>query len=80
MRKFITALTLALTLSATGCTMSNQYGECKGLADENEKNPALNYEVSTGNVVLAIIFSETLLWPGLTAAFWLYCPTGPKAK
>jgi hypothetical protein len=73
MKKIFTALCLAATL-ATGCTMSNEYGACKGLATEDEMDPSLHYSVSTYNVVLAVIFSETLLWPGLTAAFWLKCP------
>lgn len=78
MKKLFTALCLAATLCATGCEMSNNYGECKGFIDQGEKDPNLKYEVSKRNVILAIIFSETLLWPGLTGAFWVWCPTGRK--
>jgi hypothetical protein len=79
MRKFVTALTLALALGATGCRTETAYGQCKGLIDKDEEQANLNYEVSTRNVVLALIFSETLLWPGLTAAFWVWCPVSQKA-
>jgi hypothetical protein len=71
-RGLVVALVLALGLSA--CTMSNELGECKGLATEDEMRRDLRYEVKTSNVIWAVIFSETLLWPGLTAAFWLKCP------
>lgn len=76
MKKLIAPLILALALTATGCTRETEFGECKGLATESEKDANLKYSVSTWNVVLSVIFSETLLWPGLTAAFWLWCPTG----
>jgi hypothetical protein len=77
--KKIGALALLALITVTGCTTSNQYGECKGLVNEGEKDPRLNYEVSTGNVILSVLFGGSLVWPGLTAAFWVWCPTGPKA-
>jgi hypothetical protein len=76
-KKIVAALALAgLITTATGCTTSTSYGECKGFANMDERDAKLKYEVSTGNIVWSVIFSETLLWPGLTAAFWIWCPTG----
>ncbi len=79
MKKFATAMMLALTLAATGCQTSTTYGECKGFFNSDEKNPNLEYHYSTRNIVLAVIFSGSLLWPVLTGGLWLECPTGPKA-
>jgi hypothetical protein len=74
MKKIVAAICLAAGLMMTGCTMSNEYGACKGFANEDEKDPNLHYSIKTTNVVWAVIFSETLLWPILTASFWLKCP------
>jgi hypothetical protein len=78
MKRLLNILILVIAFTATGCEMSNQYGQCKGFADKDEESPKLNYEVSVWNVVWAAIFSETLLWPILTGAFWLWCPTSKK--
>lgn len=74
MRNYLTAVILAAAMTLGACTTSNELGECKGLATEKEMNPDLRYEVKTMNVVWAVIFSETLFWPVLTAMFWLKCP------
>jgi hypothetical protein len=73
-KKLIAPLMLAAALFTTGCETSNQYGACKGLASYDEKDPSLHYSYSTRNIILSVLFSETLLWPGITAAFWLKCP------
>jgi hypothetical protein len=78
MRKFMTLLPLIALLGAAGCETETSYGQCKGLLDADEEQKDLKYEVSTRNVVLSILFSETLLWPGLTAAFWYHCPVARK--
>lgn len=78
MRRLLAVTALAAML--TGCTMDNEYGACKGFANESEKDPNLKYEVKTMNIVLAVIFSETIFWPVLTGAFWVWCPTGPVKK
>lgn len=79
MKKFAAATMLALTLFVTGCQTSTAYGDCQGIFTESDKNPNLEYHYSTRNIVLAVIFSGSLLWPVLTAGLWLECPTGPKA-
>ena len=68
-------LVLALSLAA-GCTTRTQYGECKGFFDKDEEDPKLKYEVDTGNIIGAVIFSETLGIPILVGGLWLFCPTG----
>lgn len=77
MRKMV-GLTLALVLSA-GCETETDFGSCKGLVSMAERDPALVYEASTRNVVLAAIFSPSLIWPVMTGALWLWCPTGRAA-
>lgn len=71
-KSLLAVLLLGVLLS--GCRDSTQYGECIGLV--NDKKPELVYEVSTRNVVMAVIFSETLMMPILVGAFYLYCPVG----
>lgn len=68
------SLILAASL-AGGCATKTEFGSCKGLVTKAEKDPKLKYEVSTRNVVLAVLFSSTLLWPAATASFWIWCPT-----
>ena len=75
MRKTVAIIALATVLG--GCTTSTSYGECKGLANQAEKSPKLRYNVSVKNIFLAAIFSENLIWPILTGAFWVWCPEGP---
>lgn len=69
------SLLLALVLSlAAGCTTRTEYGECKGFFDKDEEDPKLKYEVNTGNIVGALIFSETLAIPILVGGLWVFCP------
>lgn len=71
MKKYLAILAL---LAATGCKGETEYGECIGLDDT--KNPARTYEVSTRNVVWAIIFIESLIVPVVWGLDYVYCPTG----
>lgn len=57
------------------CRDETQYGRCVGIDDA--KNPNLVYDVSTRNVVLAVIFSETLVVPIVVVFDKLYCPVSP---
>jgi len=69
---------LLSVLMASSCVFNNEHGECVGFDDEQD--PALEYNLSTRNFVLGIVFIQTLAVPivvGLEAA---YCPTGPKEK
>lgn len=78
MRKFLIALVATSLLMASGCTMQTEYGDCKGIATENEKNPKLVYETSAWNVAMDVIFSETLVAPVVGLGFALWCPVGEK--
>lgn len=69
---------LLLTALLTGCTTSTQYGECKGLINQEEKEKDLKYTVDGMNIFWAFIFSETLVVPLGVGAFWIWCPTGKK--
>ena len=50
-----------------------------GWIDFNEKkNPNVEYEIVVGNVIWAIIFSETLIVPVILTGWYLYEPVTPK--
>ena len=69
-------LVLSLGLLAS-CTYETPTGQCVGLDDE--RDPRLEYEISTRNALVGVLFVETLLVPGFVLLENLYCPTG-KAK
>lgn len=60
----------------TECYTFEQYG----LFDGKKENPKVEYDVITGNVVWAIILSETALAPIIVVGWYLYEPVGPKNK
>jgi len=65
---------LALVLLA-GCASDTKYGECVGLGDW--QNPKFSYDVSTRNIILGIIFIETIVVPVVVVTGKLFCPVGP---
>lgn len=51
-----------------------------GLANmDDKKNPNIDYEVSTGSVVIAVLFCETVIIPVYVLAFDLWEPVGKKS-
>lgn len=60
------------------------YCEPYGLCDKDEKKiEGIHYSVSVGNVILAVIFCETVIVPVLVFGWYLYEPEGlrdPKEK
>jgi hypothetical protein len=70
MKKLVVALLLVLMLS--GCTTHNSKGDCIGLADE--KVAGVKYDLSYWNLVLAFVFSETIVVPVVVLAKDLECP------
>lgn len=74
MKKLALILAMALTFSA--CTSSTQYGECIGINDD--ENPALRYEYSAWNIIVGVIFVETIFVPALVVLNDLKCPVGKK--
>ena len=70
-------LILALILfSCISCTSQTQYGKCVGIADD--KDPKLIYKLDTTNMVLGIIFIETIIVPIVVVNDQLFCPVGIK--
>lgn len=74
MKKFPILLLAVMMLVMTGCRGETDYGECVGLIED--KSPNLEYEVSTRNLIVAIIFSETALVPLIYAVGYIWCPVG----
>ena len=75
MKKILAALFLAVALS--GCTSSNQFGECIGAFDDGA--PGVRYSTSGWNVAMAIIFVETIVVPAVVISSEIKCPTNfPK--
>lgn len=75
----IIVVTLASSLLlAGGCTSETKYGDCKGLIEDSEKDPALVYEMDVGNIVLAVVFSETFIVPAWVLITETYCPVDRK--
>lgn len=74
----LAAAVLLVAALATACTSRTKYGECLGLQEDELKDPKLNYRVSVLNVVLAVIFVETLVVPLVVALSETTCPVGPK--
>lgn len=72
--KSVAAILIAASLSA--CTSSTEYGDCIGVAEDED--PTLSYSVDTGNIVLAVIFSEMIFPPLIVLLSETKCPTGPK--
>lgn len=66
-----------VALMLAGCTTRTDLGPCVGLND-SDRNPTLIYKPSTKNIVLAVIFAETVVVPAIVATSELYCPTGVK--
>lgn len=67
---------LIALLFVSGCKKHTEQGPCIGISDREQEG--LVYEVSFRNVVLAIIFSETIFVP-VNVIFWnLKCPVGEK--
>ena len=70
------ALIVAVALLAAGCQSSTPHGECIGAFDDPD--PALVYKTSTRNVVLGVIFVETLIVPAVVIATETKCPTARR--
>lgn len=77
MKRVVAFLALfSVVAAATACTSSTEYGDCIGINDT--QSPKLRYRTSTGNIVLAVIFLETIIVPIVVVADELSCPVGPR--
>lgn len=54
------------------------YAEPYGVFNKEDKDPRVEYKVCKGNVILSIIFSETLLVPVWLVGWELYEPKSLK--
>ncbi len=73
MKSLIAAFAVVTML---GCTSSTEHGDCIGVAEDED--PTLKYEVDTGNIVLAVIFSEMIFPPLIVLLSETKCPVDPK--
>lgn len=77
--KELGTIALALALLA-GCDLQTKHGKCVGWDRDDKKDPALVYEVSTWNVVMGVIFVETVFAPLIVAMAAYECPQGKKPE
>jgi len=91
MRRIIAmALVLALVACLTGCAKARTiefsegsrrvepYGLYAELFDKARKDPAVEYELNVPNVVLSVVFCETIIVPIILCGWYLWEPAGPK--
>lgn len=76
MRKTYIVLLFTILSLLSGCISRTKYGSCYGLI--GTKEPNLEYKLSVYNVVIAVLFSETIVIPGIVLAAEIYCPIGLK--
>jgi hypothetical protein len=69
-------LLIVLILLAVGCTEKTAYGPCVGLNDKQD--PSKIYKVDSNNLILGIVFFETVFVPVIVAVDELYCPIGDR--
>lgn len=67
---------ILVALMVTGCTGHTSFGPCIGAFDD--ANPALRYETSTWNVIMAVVFVEMILPPIVVISSETRCPVGRK--
>ena len=78
-----TIMLLSMCLLLAGCnntkTINGVTYDVYGLANmDDKKNPNIEYEISTGSVITAVIFSETVIIPLYIVGVDLWQPVGPK--
>jgi len=78
--KSLKRLGIAVAASAivllSGCETRTQYGNCIGVNDS--QNITLRYKVSPTNVVIGVIFVETIFVPVIIILDEFSCPVGKK--
>ncbi len=87
MKKFILPL-LVITLLASSCADNKQLSidgklttvEPYGWFDLEAKNEKVHYKVNTGNIVLSVIFCETIVVPIILTGDQLWEPVNIKTS
>lgn len=65
-------LIVILMALVAGCSSKTEHGECIGV--NGKKDPTLQYEFSTKNIIIGLIFSETIIVPVIVVMDQLECP------
>jgi hypothetical protein len=73
MRRVILAVMLVL-VTLTGCTSETEYGDCLGV--QETKDPTLVYKIPTVNIVVGLLFIETIFVPAVVLLSETHCPIG----
>jgi hypothetical protein len=73
-RRVRLAVLAVLLVGATGCATETPLGPCVGLLTEAKRDSTLVYEYHTGNIIVAVVLSETLIVPAIIVAKHLECP------
>jgi hypothetical protein len=72
---------LAVAAMMAGCESSRHGLPCLGITESDQKVPGVHYEVSIKNVVVGIIFSQTLIVPAVVVLKEFECPmTGEPGR
>ena len=73
---------IALSLLSLACADSRKINgiiyEPVGWAED--KDPCIAYETSTGNIVLSVLFFQTVIVPVILTGWELYEPVGANGK
>ena len=78
-RQALPILLIALTLSATGCESSTEWGACIPV-DRSHERTDRDYRISVRNAILGVVFVETIFAPIIVLASETYCPVGPAVR
>ena len=70
-------------MTVSGCNnnkvINGKVCQTYGFANQSENiDPDVVYELSTGSIIVAVIFSETIIIPLYIAGWDLFQPVGPK--
>jgi hypothetical protein len=71
-------LLLLAMLLVSGCTSSTPHGKCIGL--NGDKDPSKIYEYSARNIIVGLVFIETIFVPVIVTLNELQCPIDNKGK
>lgn len=67
---------ILIFLGFAGCATETQYGKCIGITDDRDES--LIYKISKKNLVLGIVFIETIFVPAVVVLDEFQCPVGIK--
>lgn len=75
-----TVAAILLALFVTACTERTQLGECYGILNDEEKRDDLVYRANSWNVILGVVFFETVIVPVVVFGWETKCPTSRKIR